>query len=431
MNLKVYAMVTPTRWEIKSNMQVVHLCTNDFGGAGSAALRVHQALLNIAVDSKLLVQQGVSDKREVYVVKRKRKISLRRIFSVVKRKLQFEDKYCMYSVANESGGKIVDEFHRFDLKPDVIVLHWVAGFISLENIKELYDKFQCKIYWYALDMAPFTGGCHYSWGCMGYLRDCASCPALKSRMPVDSPRKYFSAKKSIVENCKVSAIASNRWVYEQLKSSSVSFYDIDMCYLPFRSDIFIDKDTKDYSKGMPVRLLFGALNLRDARKGSMYFIEAMKRLHVLLDQAGGAVEAPVILLPGHSNDSIATKLPFQVESIDFARNEDELCKIYNVSDLFISSSVEDSGPMMVSESLLCGTPVVSFKMGIAPELIEDGHNGYLTDLKSSEGLAISVFKFLKLSSEEKLVMRANARSSVVGLMSEKVAISRMKEILLS
>ncbi len=54
------------------------------------------------------------------------------------------------------------------------------------------------------------------------------------------------------------------------------------------------------------------------------------------------------------------------------------------ADLFISASLSESYGMSVAEAVKTGTPVLSYKVGIAPELINDGINGFTYALNDNE-----------------------------------------------
>ena len=52
---------------------------------------------------------------------------------------------------------------------------------------------------------------------------------------------------------------------------------------------------------------------------------------------------------------------------------------YRKNHLLLCSSREEGGPMPVIESLACGRPVISTKVGIVPEFVTDGVNGLIVD----------------------------------------------------
>ena len=46
-------------------------------------------------------------------------------------------------------------------------------------------------------------------------------------------------------------------------------------------------------------------------------------------------------------------------------------------DLIMFTSIADAAPQMMAESLMCGIPVVSFNIGDAENIIENGVDGYV------------------------------------------------------
>jgi D-inositol-3-phosphate glycosyltransferase len=60
---------------------------------------------------------------------------------------------------------------------------------------------------------------------------------------------------------------------------------------------------------------------------------------------------------------------------------------YSAADVSVVSSYYESFCLVVLESLACGTPVVSTPVGVAPEVIRCGENGYIVADNSPENLA--------------------------------------------
>jgi len=79
---------------------------------------------------------------------------------------------------------------------------------------------------------------------------------------------------------------------------------------------------------------------------------------------------------------------------DMLQDVNSLVDYYNVIDLYIIASREEGGPKALLESLACGVPLVSTKVGMAPELIVHNENGYLVDLEDVEGLYSYACKIL-------------------------------------
>jgi glycosyltransferase involved in cell wall biosynthesis len=408
-------------------LNILHLSTNDFGGAGKAAVRIHTALLDDNIQSTLLVKHQSTNTRRVFSSKTKKWIKvIGRIFEVAQRRLRYKEKYLMYSAGNTNVSSLMAQISQLDIKPNIIMLHWVANFVTLKDIYILKESFECEIFWYAMDMSPFTGGCHFSWGCKLYNEDCLGCPAERNFFKVDAPFKYFSEKMKCISDCSVRAIAPNKWVAKQIENSGIEFKSIDVCYLPIDERVFTPIVKKN-ATNRPIKLLFGYSNLNDLRKGANYFVNAMKELNILMAKTD--YQSPIVILPSDSVSELEVQVPFNVERINYATTEKELSEIYQLSDVFICTSIEDSGPMMVCESLMSGIPVIGFEMGVSPELIVNGYNGYIVELKNSTSLAESIFKFIKKNENEQSVIRDNARASVESIMSSKAHLNSLLRII--
>jgi glycosyltransferase involved in cell wall biosynthesis len=92
-----------------------------------------------------------------------------------------------------------------------------------------------------------------------------------------------------------------------------------------------------------------------------------------------------------------SEIPFAKKQVDYIKDYRLLSLLYQASDVFVNSSIEDSGPMMVSEALACGTPVVGFDMGVVTNMVINDYNGYKAILKDSNDLSIGIEKIFKLS----------------------------------
>jgi glycosyltransferase involved in cell wall biosynthesis len=78
----------------------------------------------------------------------------------------------------------------------------------------------------------------------------------------------------------------------------------------------------------------------------------------------------------------------------FLKNYVEIPKYYNVLDLYLVTSREEGGPKAVLEALATGIPIVSTKVGMAPEIITEGYNGFLADVEDVEMMTEKARKIL-------------------------------------
>lgn len=122
-------------------------------------------------------------------------------------------------------------------------------------------------------------------------------------------------------------------------------------------------------------------------------------------------------------------------SFTFDTNRHKLAEQYQQSKLFLSPiKWEEPFGMVMIEALSCGTPVVSYARGSAPEVIEDGVTGFLINPSPNEirgefvikktgveGLCEAIEKIYSLSDEKYHQMRLACRKNA----EERFAVSKM------
>jgi len=65
----------------------------------------------------------------------------------------------------------------------------------------------------------------------------------------------------------------------------------------------------------------------------------------------------------------------------------ELGTAYHAVDVCLVPARQEGGPKSVLESMAAGVPIVATRVGQAPDLVEDGANGWLVDVEDADGLA--------------------------------------------
>lgn len=79
------------------------------------------------------------------------------------------------------------------------------------------------------------------------------------------------------------------------------------------------------------------------------------------------------------------------------------------ADLLAQPSAYESYGLVVAEALAAGVPVMSTRVGVAPDLVESGVNGYLTDGTPEDMLGV----LERLEQDDRQMMRSAARESAV------------------
>ena len=81
---------------------------------------------------------------------------------------------------------------------------------------------------------------------------------------------------------------------------------------------------------------------------------------------------------------------------DYAPDRDALAKLYHPLDLYLVTSREEGGPMALMEGMASGVPVVSTRVGMAPDLIVDGVTGRIAEPGDVDAIVLAAKALLAL-----------------------------------
>lgn len=113
-------------------------------------------------------------------------------------------------------------------------------------------------------------------------------------------------------------------------------------------------------------------------KGPDIFCDVVERL---------AKKYPIyVVLTGPARGFVIERLnsmniPF---SHTYLNNFYDLIPYYQILDLYLICSREEGGPKALIESMACGIPIVTTRVGMVPEVIEDGKDGFISDEINTE-----------------------------------------------
>src|SRR4030042_4561961 len=155
-------------------MNILHMNTSDIdGGAARAAYRFHHGLLDIGVQSRMLVQNcstgepAIAGRTSSWA----EQLALwRPLLDTLPRYLH-PNRRLMHWSTNWFPTKINRDIRHLD--PDVVHMHWInPGFVSIAALK----NFNRPIVWTLHDCWPFTGGCHCPSTWPAFEQGCGRCP---------------------------------------------------------------------------------------------------------------------------------------------------------------------------------------------------------------------------------------------------------------
>ena len=356
------------------DIKVVHISTQESGGAGIAASRLHIGLQKNHVPSSFLTLKKTTVKDENVVNFKNHSPSfiqkVSNIFFNIQEKKRNQKKL-LHLTGQHEGFSFATSDYRLHEHPlikhaDIIHLHWVSGFMDYPSF---FKNIKKPIVWTLHDMNPFQGGFHYK---EDEIRN------KKVYGKLDNHIKELK-KKAYRNSSLYSIVSPSIWLLEASKKSDLlgRFSHIHIAN-GVDSEVFklLDKNDAREQLGLPLDrkiLLFVSESLENKRKQFDVLSEAfskMKRTDFILVAVG--------MIPSNKNSVI--------HYIGTVNDENKMVKLFNAADAFILPSYEDNLPNVMLESLMCGTPVIATPVGGMKEVIEHGVNGYL----ASENNAVAL-----------------------------------------
>ncbi len=392
-------------------MRVLQISTSDRGGAGIAAVRLHLALLKEGVDSQLLTMYKLGeDIKEHYVFSPEdckrfkllyqciyffRAILIRfNLYHLIHQKL--EKKYLKNQAKGFEKFSFTSSLNKLENHPlvrsaDIINLHWVSdGFLDFNSFFSNCDK---NIVWTLHDMNAFTGGCHHSDNCNGFIIDCAKCPQLKNTLDDDIAKKTLEMKSTAIakiRNNQLKIITPSHWLSEKSKSSKL-FSKFNHTVIPNGIDpaIFFPQNKKESRKLFLFPddkkiILFVSHNINNPRKGINILIEAFNQLQII---------NPNLLLCSVGSISNELSSINNLIQLGYIKSDEQMARLYAAADVFVLPSLAENFPNTICESLFCGTPVVAFNVGGVSEQVNNS-NGFIVDKINATDLKDAIEKCL-------------------------------------
>ena len=420
-------------------VRVLHLATRDQGGGGfNAAYRLHINMRDAGVDSVMLVLNKQSD--DPNVIGMSDKLSALERMRWLWRRLvrRYNQRYRTSPYFHVEGSSLftADKLATtLPFSPDAVIIHWISAFLTADMLHQLSAATGAPLYWYMMDMAPMTGGCHYAFDCREYTKKCGHCPQLRyGRSEFDISFRQWHRKFSNLHEADITAVVGSSWLRRQAMESSIfSGRPIKQIMLGMDADIFKPASQVDARAvlGLPGArkvIFFGSQSTHEERKGMIYLVDALKQLYALLDDNSELRKSILVVTAGFWGKAGKLEIPFEHRHLGSLQGDTMLAAAYQAADIFVNASIEDSGPMMINESILCGTPVVSFDMGVAPDLVHTGRTGYRARLRDSHDMATGLRTLLEMDIAIFQVMRKECRELGLRLCHADVQVREFLEL---
>lgn len=362
-------------------MKILHLSTYfRCAGQSVAANRLHFGLLDKA-DSHLVVTEAlVPAGQNIHPANDRTPHGLA---EDSKSLMQYPNKSGMYIFHTGIAG--IDVLAKVDeFAPDIVQLHFINdGFVKLEDLPRI-DK---PIVWRLSDCWAMTGGCHFqNVFCKRYMAECGHCPVLSSGRADDESARVWKRKMEAYDACgNLHFVTPSKWLYDMAASSPL-LGGRNIHHIPNGLDTTTefypeDKLAARRALGLPEDkkvILFGAVNPEHPRKGLNYLLSAIEELANPQDYH--------LLMFGRLDASkVSVKIPFTFAGRIFETSK--LRMLYSAADVSVFPSSAESFGQVVTESMACGTPVVTFANTGPGTIVEHKVTGYVADYGDAWDLA--------------------------------------------
>ena len=262
-----------------------------------------------------------------------------------------------------------------EIQPDIVHLHNLHGHdCHLGMLFSYLKKNNIKVIWTFHDCWAFAGYCtHFSMlQCEKWKTECNACPQRGNHsLLLDRSSELFRRKKELFTGLDLTIVTPSQWLADLVKESFLKEYPVKVIHNGIDLSIF-QPTPSDFRKKYQIpegkQILLGVAFDWGVRKGLDVFVELAKRLDPNQYQ---------IVLVG-TNDAIDKQLQANIISIHRTNNQQELAEIYTAVDLLVNPTREENYPTVNMESIACGTPVVTFRTGGSPEILDEKTGSVVT-----------------------------------------------------
>lgn len=282
-------------------------------------------------------------------------------------------------------------------KPDIIHLRNLHGnYIHLPMLLQYIIAHQIPTVITLHDCWTFTGRCcHYTDDrCDKWKHGCGNCPALKkwnnswfldcSAQMLEDKKKYFSAIN------RLAVVGVSDWITNEARQSILgNAWRLQRIYNWIDLSVFAPVENNDLRRKLGLENRFVILGIAQkwsVEKGILVFLELAK-----------SRPDDVLVLVGEIPSWFS--LPSNVLSVGTISDVPTLAKYYDMADVFVNPSIQETFGKTTAEAISCGTPAIGYNVTATPELIGD-NCGVVVDLQAQTEGILSALDTVKKNTKD-------------------------------
>lgn len=371
-------------------MNVALVSYGDDGGAGRAATRLLDALVQAGIDAVMLTERKTTANPRVQAPSGlgRRYRDLRAGFDRAAVRVQRTTNPAWHSAAVLPGGM----YGRIErASPDVLNLHWLGDSLSVAQIGRLKGP----VVWTLHDLWALCGAEHLGsvasdarWR-TGYRQD--NRPSGAGLADID---RWTWARKRRHWRRAFHLVTPSQWLAGLARDSALlSSWPVSVVPNALPLGVFApDSSAAARAEfGIPAGdevVMFAAHGGTGIRAKGWHLLEpALARL------SPGRPRLRVVVV-GELEPSDPPRVGVPVTWVGPVSEDRLLARLYVAADVVVVPSLQENLPQTATEAQACGTPVVGFRTAGLPEAVEHGRTGYLAEPFSVDSLAATIERVL-------------------------------------
>jgi len=287
-------------------------------------------------------------------------------------------------------------------KPDIIHFHNIHGYYLDLSIAKAVDQMGIPVVYTLHDAWLLSGRCAHFLDCWRWKTGCGKCP-----YPKEYPNTYFDSsawmwprkRKLIGEVWKPVIVSPSLWLAKLVAEACDGRCSIEVIPNGIDTTVFhpVDRLKARKDLGLPEDrkiVLFAAAKLSAKLKGITLFFEALnyaKTDNLMALAVGEAVDI---------RRWVPQSAGVEVRQLGYVQGAEAMAKVYSVADLYCITSLAETFPTTVLESMACGTPVVGFAVGGIPEQVGE-ECGQLVAPNDAKALGQAIINLLNNDTRRK------------------------------
>lgn len=329
--------------------------------------------------------------------------------------------------------------HLFDLSPsnwgfahrlidhpwiewaDIIHLHWINhGLLSLQGLEQLGQKGK-----------PVVCTLHDQWLCTHAAHHTPDPNVYQS--PWEGHENHWierlrQQKEQVLNQLRPTIVGCSEWI-TKVAASSLLTQSFRRETIPnaIDTDFFSPRETVETSSSHQTKhLLLGAVRTSDPRKGFAQWIAAARKLQ---ERDFFQKNSVVWDLFGHISPDAREQLTgLPIIYHGYIESPTKMVELYRQAHALVVPSLFENLPNTIMESLACGTPVIAFRTGGIPEMIEDGTTGALCRYADAKALAKGIERLITCPPAVYTQMRSQARLFALEHYSQSIVAARHRAL---